>query len=901
MSLQEMQNEIETATIVTKQLELEKEQPSTRPSGGSFSTKVRSGIRRELSAFRKVLEGSKSRLQELQDMQDKLEQMEEEPALSPKKRSSSFKKRDSRKSPHWLPSLGRRKKFFDEDIKDVEEDSRQPEEQREPTTENDREGAEEMDREGAEERDAPSGGNALTMLEQVNKEDNGEIEALSNPNEDALDPSLAMRESLFRTTLQARALALKANRPTVSSNPSIKSKPTGTDGGSEQGNIGESESSTRPGGESLTEFANRLEKSIRMMRTFDLIEEDSSEGNRKVATSGEEASSPEAGTDDPLAVSNASRAAGSANDSKNGSETRRSSSRHKAKWGPKFKKTFSLIKSKHSRTKAPSPHSDMTTGEGSASSEVTDLVKTLDDAVQKLQDAAGNTDLNAATGGDRKDEIGASEDNKDKNDEIGDKKGKNGEIGESGTSVIDDIVASDNGSKVESPHKVKTRVTSFHNDGWKEGETEGNMTEELMTEESIAAQELRAREAYIKALQENQALLSSGMSPTSPEVVKSQQILQERFAKIEYWERMREEFNAGPQAETPRVLSGTSLASPKSISAVPPALSGDPQDVCYVGEKELKARETYIKAMRQHQELVSANVKPDSPEWIKSEKAKEECLANLQFWENLNSEVEIPVFEKSGVTISRTSSPKAVYRVSQENKDDRHHTAPMLESLVLAARDKLFKGTLSFDTTFSSKKSPVASAKKSTSTNGVAASLEKLHAPCHSCQEDGCDGWASTFDTVCVDVLPFCYEPGWVQNCGVNQAPSCGVNQAHGKSSEGVETKKKQKTSSKKGAADKKQGTATKSTKQKSHSERLVIDPSYCCGSDQAIQDKDQPDPMCTIEYQAKEILGHLNLNDSSGSVGGSDASPRRVVEPTPGNEEAEARGGGNISTQAEF
>ena len=113
MSLQDVQNQIDMAATVSRKLESQKRLAG--PSG-KFSSKVRSGIRRELSAFRKVLEGSKSRLQELQDVQVTLDEMGEEPALMPKKRISP-KKKPVAKSPHWLPSLARRKKFFHDDAK----------------------------------------------------------------------------------------------------------------------------------------------------------------------------------------------------------------------------------------------------------------------------------------------------------------------------------------------------------------------------------------------------------------------------------------------------------------------------------------------------------------------------------------------------------------------------------------------------------------------------------------------------------------------------------------------------------------------------------------------------------------------------------------------------------------
>ena len=114
MSLLALQQQIDAATLAANKLESEHAVKSQFCE--EFPSKVRSGIRRELTAFRDVLETSKSRLQELQTMQATLDAMEDEPALSPNKRWPSFpKKHPPTKSPHWLPSLGRKKKFFAND------------------------------------------------------------------------------------------------------------------------------------------------------------------------------------------------------------------------------------------------------------------------------------------------------------------------------------------------------------------------------------------------------------------------------------------------------------------------------------------------------------------------------------------------------------------------------------------------------------------------------------------------------------------------------------------------------------------------------------------------------------------------------------------------------------------
>jgi hypothetical protein len=110
MSLRDLQHQIDAATFATEKLE--SESAAKAQSGEDFPSKVRSGIRREFSAFKKVLETSRSRLEELQTMQATLDAMEDEPVLSP---SKSLSKQPTTKSPHWLPSLGRRKKFVFDD------------------------------------------------------------------------------------------------------------------------------------------------------------------------------------------------------------------------------------------------------------------------------------------------------------------------------------------------------------------------------------------------------------------------------------------------------------------------------------------------------------------------------------------------------------------------------------------------------------------------------------------------------------------------------------------------------------------------------------------------------------------------------------------------------------------
>jgi len=114
MSLIDLQHQIETATLVSDKLE------SDAKSKGGFS-RVRTGIRKEFTAFKKVLENSKSRLQELQAMQDDLKALEiDDESQYNCSHSAATSTRSTRtgpfspvaKSPYWLPALGRKKTSF---------------------------------------------------------------------------------------------------------------------------------------------------------------------------------------------------------------------------------------------------------------------------------------------------------------------------------------------------------------------------------------------------------------------------------------------------------------------------------------------------------------------------------------------------------------------------------------------------------------------------------------------------------------------------------------------------------------------------------------------------------------------------------------------------------------------
>ena len=54
-----------------------------------------------------------------------------------------------------------------------------------------------------------------------------------------------------------------------------------------------------------------------------------------------------------------------------------------------------------------------------------------------------------------------------------------------------------------------------------------------------------------------------------------------------------------------------------------------------IAEKELKAREAYIKATKKRQELRKSGVKEDSEEWKTSEKTLRDGYAQMEYWESV--------------------------------------------------------------------------------------------------------------------------------------------------------------------------------------------------------------------------------------------------------------------------
>jgi hypothetical protein len=178
-----------------------------------------------------------------------------------------------------------------------------------------------------------------------------------------------------------------------------------------------------------------------------------------------------------------------------------------------------------------------------------------------------------------------------------------------------------------------------------------------------------------------------------------------------------------------------------AYTAIQEQMSGDPQDHLYVGEKELKAREAYIKAMRYHQVLISKKVPLDSPEWIKSQQRQHECLATLNYWESLNNEVVLPAFDEIHLANARPEPSKSVYRVSQENKEDRQNGVTMIESILVHARDRFVKAMMK---TTEEKASP-------TKNDGISSKGSDV-----SKFDDA--GWKNPLDALGAILLPLCLD-----------------------------------------------------------------------------------------------------------------------------------------------
>ena len=468
-------------------------------------------------------------------------------------------------------------------------------------------------------------------------------------------PSLAARERSFRTNLQARALALTRSR-SAKPDLAVRFNQAVTEiEPDDRARLDETtpdvptngEQTFEKGYESLAEFASRLEESIRMLKTTDIALE----------------------ADDKQIVSN---------------ELTRSP--------PIFQKEPSFASKKD--TEPLTVHFEKTlrsmNGYSSDSSFSGALKKSFLTDTEQETARISNQETKESIEAARI----ALRENEQPSVTTADVVATNNPAATTDIAVQAKQSESPENQPIPSPYK---RSRSFHTDGWKQTANDESLTGDMLTEESIAAQELKARETYIKAMHEHQALLRSGKDEYAAEVVESQKKLQMCFAKIEYWEKLKDDFLANP-----------SLFSPEIRGEIADAISSEPhrgvsfvvsQDTDFVGAQELKAREEYIKAMRDHQDLIMARVKPDSIAWIESQRRQKQCLAKLQYWEARNNGLDPVNVEEQGLeqghrkfaTIANppyislgtheAPSKKPVYVVSLENKGDRNKSDSLLDKI----------------------------------------------------------------------------------------------------------------------------------------------------------------------------------------------------------------------------
>lgn len=394
------------------------------------------------------------------------------------------------------------------------------------------------------------------------------------------------------------------------------------------------------------------------------------------------------------------------------------------------------------------------------------------------------------------------------------------------------------------------RAKSFHTDGWKETMAE-DATLETLTEEDIAAMELQAREAYIKAMHAHQMLLKCSKDKLSQEVLASQTHLQACFQKIEYWEIMKDEFNANPSAFSPQVIPQPPDQK-ESISAAADSSAAHissfcPQDGCYVGEQELKAREAYIKAMRHHQNLVSARVKHTSVEWIESQKNQQQCLAKLQFWESKNTGNEPAFISESSAGNRNHGEPasfkKSVYRVSLENKEDQKGAESLLESLAKSVKAKYFNEEEDY------MEASTRMGSTGAYPEGVLSSQDsEISQQDDNIMATACEALYAVAFPCCVDSIGHQYSS---DDAGTGHSDSYNPS-----------SKRKSKGTGKK--ANKSKAKANQDGRQSSQK-----------------TSKSKSETMNVIESQAKEILGHLSFDDSASEEGDGGHSSRSPVADT--------------------
>ena len=397
--------------------------------------------------------------------------------------------------------------------------------------------------------------------------------------------SLEVRERSFRTNLQVRALALSRDHSAKVAMGLVKRANDETDA-----SAGNNDTENKKE-ETLAEFASRLERSIKMMKASDLGAEalDKEDGEIEDA--------PEVFQKDNL----------------------QSLKSRKEPMSLRIAKSLRLMRANSTGTVA--------------------TAKKTEDPVETSYGSLALTSVDQPV---NKTEMGAGDIKATLTDLTGPKAIEGDTVLVQSEEDVTNSISQQNHPAQESRRDVAMRQQSFHVDGWKDGLEASNAADNL-SEEVIASQELKAREAYIKAMQIHQELIRLGKREESPEVIESKRLLQKCFAKIEFWENMKDDLDVPPtisQNETTDAADALIQLDEDRVhvSALKIEHHGFKvsQDTSFIEAQEKKAREDYINAMREQQELILARIKADTFAWQQSQRRQKQCLAKLKYWEARN-------------------------------------------------------------------------------------------------------------------------------------------------------------------------------------------------------------------------------------------------------------------------
>lgn len=414
-------------------------------------------------------------------------------------------------------------------------------------------------------------------------ENNFETDPLSR-NRSGL--SLEVRERSFRTNLQVRALALSRDHSAKVAMGLVKRADEETDVSGNNDTENKKE-------ETLAEFASRLERTIKMMKASDL-------GAEALEKEGGESANTEV-KDTPVVFQK---------------DNLQSYKSKKEPMSLRIAKSLRLMRADSTVT-------------------VTTAKPTEDPAETSGESPALTLDTPTAN----KTEMGPDAIETTLTDVTGPKVVADDTVLDKQEQGVTNVVPQPEYPAIESRRAVTMPQQSFHADGWKDSE-EAAKAADILSEEVIAAQELKAREAYIKAMQIHQELIRSGKREESPDVIESKRLLQKCFAKIEYWENMKENLEVRTKGFSQNVTAGADAlhqidGDRVNVSALKIEHYGFKvsQDTSFIEAQEQNAREDYISAMREHQELILARVKANTFAWEQSQRRQKQALAKLKYWE----------------------------------------------------------------------------------------------------------------------------------------------------------------------------------------------------------------------------------------------------------------------------